>query len=309
MNADAQAFPVGAQVGVVGLGAMGSRVALRLHHHGVAVTGYNRTGHRAEALVTRGVPMAASLSDLAHHSDYVLTALPGPAEVLELVLESGGLLQHMRRGAMLVDLSTVDPDTARLIARRATAMGVRPVDATMTGSTHAAEQGTLGFLVGGEQAAVEGARPLLQLIGAHVYHCGPSGAGCAAKLALNLLLAGMTQALAEAFSLLGASGVSRELFLEALATSGLSSVLFSRVGQRALSEDLEPRFALAHLNKDLGLLARLGDQLGLDLRLAAALGEIVGGAAQEFAGADYASLITAELGRSRSHDTRLRMPL
>jgi 3-hydroxyisobutyrate dehydrogenase-like beta-hydroxyacid dehydrogenase len=306
VNASTQAFHSAAQVGVVGLGTMGSRIALRLHHQGVSVTGYNRTRRRGEALAARGVPIAASLSALAQQSDYILTALPGPAEVVQLLMEDG-LLQHVRPDSMLVDLSTVDPDTARLIAQHAKAKGVQSLDAAMTGSTHAADTGTLGFLVGGEQAAVEVAKPLLLLIGAHVYHCGPSGAGCTAKLALNLLLAGMAQSLAEAFSLLGASGVSRELFLEALTTSALSSAMFVRIGQRALSDDLEPRFALAHLNKDLGLLVRLGGQLGLDMRLAAALDGIVGRVTREFAGADYASLITAELARSCESKSRLRM--
>jgi 3-hydroxyisobutyrate dehydrogenase-like beta-hydroxyacid dehydrogenase len=164
------------------------------------------------------------------------------------------------------------------------------LDAPMSGSLYDAERGTLGLLVGGDTCVLERFRTVLENVG-RIYHFGPNGSGCSAKLALNLLLSAMTQSLAESLHLLEKMGLSRELFLSAIATSGLASPLFERVGARALAEDFRPRFSLRDLGKDLSLLQRLSQQAGVDLPLAHLLTQIVTRRAEELGDQDYSALI------------------
>jgi 3-hydroxyisobutyrate dehydrogenase-like beta-hydroxyacid dehydrogenase len=277
-------------VGFIGLGRMGSAIACRMQRLGFPVLAYNRTPGRQSQLEQLGGTIADSPAAVADRAGLILTVVTGPEDVEQVLLGPAGVCSSGRTGLVVADLSTIDPHSSRAIAERLRRLGIEMLDAPMSGSLHDAERGTLGLLVGGDACVLEQCRLVLENVG-RIYHFGPNGSGCSAKLALNLLLSAMTQSLAESFHLLEKLGLSRELFVSAVATSGLASPLFERAGARALAEDFQPRFSLRHLGKDLTLLQGLSRKAGVDLPLARLLTQIVTRRADELGDQDYSALI------------------
>lgn len=297
--------PTSQGVGFIGLGRMGSRVARRLCICGIPVVAFNRTPGRGAEIEHLGGTLVGSPAEVGNATRLIFTAVTGPVDVREVLLGPLGVRRSEGKDRIVVDLSTIDPTSSLEIAKELRRYGIEMLDAPMSGSVYDAERGTLGFLVGGQANVLDQVRPIMEHIGT-VYHFGPNGTGCIAKLSLNLLLASMVQSLGEAFALLGVFGVSRELILSAVATSGLSSPLFERVGTRVLAGDFEPRFILRDLWKDLSLLNRVSEEAGLDLRVARLLQRIVSGAQPQFLDMDYSALLAAEAERIRAIGTDAR---
>ncbi|MCE9671358.1 NAD(P)-dependent oxidoreductase [Myxococcus stipitatus] len=273
---------------------MGLPLGRLLCAQGVPVVAFNRTPARAELLSASGARIVSSPAEVARSVSLMLTVVTGPEDLREVLSGRAGVIGGARAGSIVVDLSTIDAVTSSELAEALRARGIEMLDAPMSGSVHDAEQGTLGLMVGGDAGVLVRARPVLSRIARHIHHFGPNGAGCTAKLALNGLVAAMAQSLAEALAFLERAGGSRALFLEALAASGLSSPLYSRVGQRALAQDFEARFALRLLHKDLGLLATSSRSLGVDLPLGDVVAKLVAARAAAHGERDYAFLVEAQ---------------
>ncbi|MCI0387807.1 MAG: NAD(P)-dependent oxidoreductase [Acidobacteria bacterium] len=275
---------------------MGSRIARRLCICGIPVVAFNRTQGRGKELENFGATFVDSPMEVGLAARIIFTAVTGPDDVREVLIGPLGVCRSQSKDLIVIDLSTIDPTSSFEIAQKLSKSGIKMLDAPMSGSVHDAERGTLGFLVGGKANVIDQVRPIMDQIGT-VYHFGPNGNGCIAKLSLNLLLASMVQSLGEAFALLDVFGISRELILSAVATSGLSSPLFERVGTRVLAGDFEPRFVLRDLQKDLSLLNKVSMEAGLDLRVAGLLRQIVSKAKPQFLDQDYSALMAAETER------------
>jgi 3-hydroxyisobutyrate dehydrogenase len=282
-------------IGILGLGRMGGAICRRLLQAGVEVVAYNRTASRAAPFIGEGFRLVSSPKDVAERAELCLVAVTGPEDVREVVLGPVGLTAADVEGCIILDLSTIDPRSSSAISQEAARRGFRMLDAPMSGSVHAVETGTLGLMVGGDVESLEYVRVRLQAFASTIDHFGPNGSGCSAKLALNLLLAAMVQALGEAFSLLQAEAVAPDRFLKAVASSGLASPAYARAGERALTGDLNARFRLTDLCKDVTLLTNHAEGLGLNLPLARTLRGRLTAADDQYGYGDYASLITAQL--------------
>src|SRR5262245_5646537 len=287
------------RVGFIGLGRMGSRIARRLCSRGIPVVGFNRTPHRDTEIENLGATFVGSPAEVGLSARIIFTAVTGPGDVREVLLGSHGVATSQCDQRIVIDLTTIDPASSREIAEELRKFRIEMLDSPMSGSVVDAERGTLGLLVGGQENVLDRVRTIMAHIG-NVYHIGPSGCGCIAKLSLNLILAAMVQSLGEAFVLSDSLGVSRESILSAVATSGLSSPLFERVGARVLAGDFEPRFILRDLKKDLSLLNMVSKKEGCDLRVAHLLRQIVSEVNPKFLDKDYSVLLAAEAERRRS---------
>jgi 3-hydroxyisobutyrate dehydrogenase len=275
---------------------MGRRLAESLLHQGLPVIVFNRTRGKDRALENAGATVVDSSREVGCKSNFLFTAVTGPNDVRDVLLGPSGVSKSGNRNLIVIDLSTIDPTSSRAIAKELKELRMDMLDSPMSGSVHDAETGSLGLLVGGRTTVLAKARPILERLG-KIYHFGPNGSGCAAKLALNLLLGAMVQSLGEAFAVLNSQAISPDLFLLAIGTSGLSSPLFERVGERILNRDFEPRYSLRHLQKDLSLLDDVSKQAGLDLRVAQLLKRIVTRMSPELLDADYSVLASAEVDR------------
>src|SRR5437899_1487455 len=211
------------RVGVIGLGAMGSRMASRLlaAHHDVVV--YNRTQERTRALERRGAEVAATPGRLAAGVDIAFSSVTNDAALEQVMFGPEGALAGTRSGAIVIEMSTVNPRTSRRLHEAARSTGVSVLDAPVSGSTVQAEQGQLVIFVGGDENVYENCQSILAVLGGKTFYLGPSGAGATMKLCVNTLLGLGVQALAEAIALGLKAGLPRERFLQVLGETAVVS--------------------------------------------------------------------------------------
>lgn len=261
------------RIGFLGLGMMGSRMARRLLTAGYQGTVYDRTPDRARPLLAAGATLAAAPRAAAEGSDVVLYSLADDAAVRDVVLGPDGVLAGARPGSLLVDLSTVLPETSRAVSTRAAAEGIGAIDAPVSGSTPQAEQGALVIFAGGDRTAYESVTPILDVLGRHV-HMGASGAGTTMKLVTNTLLGLGVEALAEAVALGRKAGLEMPRLIDALELTVVVSP-----GQKAKLENARrgqyaPAFALRMMLKDFGLTSRLAESCGVPMPATAAAQQV-----------------------------------
>ncbi|KPC97869.1 2-(hydroxymethyl)glutarate dehydrogenase [Geobacillus sp. BCO2] len=256
------------RVGFIGLGVMGSRMAKRLLEAGFNVTVYNRTTEKAVPLVNLGARQAATVAELAGEADIICTCLSMPDDVIEVYTGEGGVLSVARPGTICLDFTTVGPKTSRFVARRAGERGVAYLDAPVSGGPEGAEQGALTIMVGGAKEAWEQVRPLLGVLGKTVEYLGESGAGSAAKVINQYLVAVHSVAAAEAMVAGVAYGLHAGKLYRLLKESyGDSRMLRRHMEQFVLPRRFTPGGAVKYVHKDVRLANELMDEIGLGHRL------------------------------------------
>jgi len=240
---------VGRRVAVLGIGLMGLPMARRLCEAGCAVIAWNRTRAKAEALASLGAGIADTAADAVREADWVLLMLQDGATV-EDVLFHQGVAEALRQGSLVIDMSSIQPREAREHAARLQALGIRHVDAPVSGGTVGAEAGTLAIMAGGDAADVEEARPLFEVLG-RITHVGGHGAGQLAKLA-NQMIVGITiGAVAEALLLCERGGADMGKVREAISGGFADSRILQVHGQRMVERDFAKRAAMTVQLKDM----------------------------------------------------------
>jgi 3-hydroxyisobutyrate dehydrogenase-like beta-hydroxyacid dehydrogenase len=258
------------KLGFIGIGAMGSRVAGRLLKNGFQVTVFDRDGAKANALVESGAIIAPSIADLASSADVVLSMLTNGEAVHSVYSGPQGVLEHIRPGSMIVEMSTVSPETSRELSRLGSARAVSVMDAPVSGSTPAAEQGSLTLLCGGEQDSFHAAKAIFAAIGRQYFYLGPSGSGNTMKLVVNTLLGVGMQAIAEAIVLGEKAGLDRQRLLEVLSKTAVIAPAHLGKLTKALERDYRPEFAVGLMNKDFHLILETAASVRAPMPAAAA---------------------------------------
>ena len=241
------------RVGFIGLGIMGGRMAGVLSRAGFPLAVFDIDRSRAQALETAGASGVGSPRQVAERSDIVFSSLPVPATVKTAYLEAGGVLEGARRGMIAIDMSTVDPDTSRAICAKAAEKGVAYLDAPVSGGFREAENGTLVIIVGGDRAALEKSRKVLEVLGSTIHYAGPSGSGNIVKLVNNVMSMGNVLVAAEAFVLGVKAGMDGQTLFDILRTSAGRSFHFERRLPNILARNFAPGFTVDLARKDLGL--------------------------------------------------------
>ncbi|MBA3698455.1 MAG: NAD(P)-dependent oxidoreductase [Planctomycetes bacterium] len=254
-----------ARIGWIGTGLMGSRMAANLLRAGFAVTVWNRTREKVQPLLDHGASWAASPAELAAGSEVLMTSLTdGPA--VGDVLMRHGVAAALRRGSLMIDLSSIAPAFAREHARLLGGQGVAHLDAPVSGGTKGAAAASLAIMVGGAAGDVERAKPILSVLGRPT-HVGPSGAGQIAKLA-NQVIVGITLgAVAEALTLAARAGADPAAVRTALSGGFADSRILQEHGARMLAGDFTPGGTVKNQIKDLITAIALADESHLDLPL------------------------------------------
>ncbi len=249
-----------AEIGFVGVGNMGGPMAKNLVAAGHAVTAYDIMPAACEAARETGAAIAARIEDAARGREVVITMLPAGPEVDASYLGEGGILSIADEGALLIDCSTIDVATARRVAAAAGERGLDLLDAPVSGGVAGAAGGTLTFMVGGEAAAFERARAILEAMGKTVVHAGPAGNGQAAKVCNNMMLAIAMIGTCEAFALADRLGLDRQVLFDITSkSSGQSWALTSYcpvpgpVPNAPSNRDYAAGFTAAMMLKDLRL--------------------------------------------------------
>lgn len=277
------------RVAVIGLGAMGSRMARRLIDAGHAVTVWNRTPSRADPLAALGANIAASPAEAASQTEAAITMVANPAALQAVTEGPAGIATGISSSATLIEMSTVGPDA---ISRLASFLpdGVGLLDAPVLGSLAEAEAGALTIFVGGPTPLAERWRPLLEVLGTPL-HVGALGAGAAAKLVANSALFGILGILGEALALARGLGLTDEAAFDVLAATPLAAQA-QRRKTAIVSGQYPPRFPLSLARKDASLVVEAAAAAGLDLRHArAAYTWLAEAAAAGHSDQDYTALL------------------
>jgi 3-hydroxyisobutyrate dehydrogenase len=246
------------RVAFLGLGAIGAPMAGHLVSEPFTLAVWNRTAERAHAFAARpaGVRVAASPADAARGADLVITCVSTSRDVETLLVGDEGLLAGLAPGATLVDCTSGDPATSVRIAARLAERDVSFLDAPVSGGTSGAEKGTLTIMVGGDAAALERARPVLEAMGKKIVHCGAVGAGDAVKAVNQAFLAIQIWSAAEGLAALSKAGVKAEVALDVINnSSGRSNATMNLFPERVIGRGFPRTFRLALLEKDVGIAA------------------------------------------------------
>ncbi|HEX4782091.1 MAG TPA: 3-hydroxyisobutyrate dehydrogenase [Usitatibacter sp.] len=207
------------KIAFVGLGHMGNPMCRNLLKHGHKLKVYDVVSDLARKLEKEGCELASSAADCARGVDVVITMLPSSPHVRSVYLSEYGILKGAKAGTPLIDSSTIDPLTARDVAMEAKARGCPMIDAPVSGGVGGAEAGTLTFMVGGEAADYEAAKPVLQAMGKNIVHCGGIGNGQVAKICNNMMLAIEMIATSEGMTLAAKLGMDPKVFAAIVNTS------------------------------------------------------------------------------------------
>ena len=252
-------------VGFVGTGIMGAPMARNLAQAGFAVTAYNRTAAKAEALRGHGVAVAGSLAEAARGASVVITMLPDTPDVLAAVEGEGGVAESMAPGGVFIDMSTISPGETRALAERLAERGISMLDAPVSGGSWGAEQGTLTIMAGGEREAFERCLPVFEAMGKTITLTGPSGMGQTTKLVNQILVAGTCAAVAEALVFASAQGADLLRTIEAVSGGAAGSWQLANLGPRMARRDFAPGFMVKLQQKDLRLIMEAAQERSVPL--------------------------------------------
>jgi 3-hydroxyisobutyrate dehydrogenase-like beta-hydroxyacid dehydrogenase len=279
-------------IGFIGLGAMGQLMARRLLNSGFKLIAYDHTSSKTTALGADGAASAPSIRQLARKSDVIISCLPNDEAVLSVYQGPEGVLACANRGSIALEMSTISPDTSRILHRMGREHGIKVLDVAISGSTPAAEQGTLTLLGGGDAKVFEACQPIFSAVAKQYFLMGPSGSGTTMKLVVNALLGLNMQAIAEAVAFGEKAGLDRELLLQVLAKTAVISPAHQNKLLRAEHDDYSPQFPLRLMNKDFRLILEKAGEVGAPMPATAAALQINAARTAVNGDEDFSSVIS-----------------
>ncbi|WP_020671238.1 2-hydroxy-3-oxopropionate reductase [Amycolatopsis nigrescens] len=291
------------KIGFIGLGIMGGPMSAHLVAAGHDVSGYDVGADALARLVDQGGHGATGVADAVDGAEIVITMLPNHPQVEEVVLGDGGVLDTAKRGTLLIDMSTIRPETSVAVAQAAQDNGIRVLDAPVSGGEAGAKQAALSIMVGGEAADFAAAQPIFDVLGKTIVHVGPHGAGQVVKAANQLLVGGIYGLVGEAIVLMEASGVDAGIGLDVLAGGLAANRILDLKRESMVARQFQPGFRIDLHHKDMGIALAAARQADVALPLTGLVAQLVASArAMGHGSLDHSALlkVTEELsGRAQ----------
>jgi len=266
---------VAEKVGFIGLGIMGKPMAENLIGAGYDLALYNRTSEKADELAGDNATVAGSPREVAEQSDVVITMLPDSPQVEEVLAGPDGVLEGIREGALIVDMSTISPVVTEELAARVKEKGASMLDAPVSGGDVGAIEGTLSIMAGGSEEDFERARPLFEAMGKTITHVGESGAGQVVKAANQIVVALTIEAVSEALVLGSKAGVDPEKILDVLGGGLAGNKVMEAKREKMLGHSFDPGFRIELHHKDLGIALAAGREYGVTLPVTAVVDQML----------------------------------
>ena len=249
------------RVGFIGTGIMGRPMARNLLKAGYPITVHNRTESKARELLSQGAVWAATPSDVAANSDVVITCVTDTPNVKAVLLGQNGVIEKARPGLICVDMSTISPSATREMGDILQAKGITLIDAPISGGEIGAIEGKLSIMMGGLKEAVEEVRPIMEVMGRTVTHCGPLGAGQMTKLANQIMVIHTIMSIAEGLAFAEKAGLDLETTLKVTSAGAAGSHSLKALGPKIIAGDLKPAFMVDLQQKDLRLVLEYAELL------------------------------------------------
>jgi 2-hydroxy-3-oxopropionate reductase len=279
-------------IAFIGLGIMGSPMAVHLANAGHTVTGYDRSPDALEPLVAAGGRGAGSIAEAVADAEVISVMVPDSPDVQEVLTGVDGVFGNAKSGGLIIDFSSIRPDITTELAKQAAAHGFRYLDAPVSGGQAGAVNAALSIMVGGDAADFAAAEPIFGAVGKTVVHVGPSGSGQTVKAANQLIVAANIQALAEAVVFLEAYGVDIEAALRVLGGGLAGSKVLDQKQGNMLSRSFPPGFRIQLHNKDMGIVTAAAREAGVVIPLGSLVAQLVASAVAVGDGAlDHSALL------------------
>lgn len=283
------------RVAVIGLGIMGGGMAARLLSSGFPLSVFNRNKDKAAPLASAGATVASSPREAASGAEFIISMVADDVASRGVWLGENGALAGTARGAVLIECSTLTVGWIKELAAAGVQRGCELLDAPVTGTKPHAANGELSFLVGGSDAALAAARPVLSVLGREIIHLGPTGSGSLLKLINNFMCGVQAASLAEAESMIAAGGLDLKQSLAVLTQGAPGSGLVKRAAERAFANDFTPNFPLHLMAKDLGYAIDQASQFGQKLTTASsALAVFKDAIAKGYGDQDFSAVIKSQ---------------
>jgi 3-hydroxyisobutyrate dehydrogenase len=279
------------KLGFVGIGYLGRPITRRLLESGFRLTAYDRDRSKAEELIQFGGAVSQSVAEISSSCNVLLSCLPSDEAVLDIYRGPDGVFANAHRGSLVIDMSTVYPETSQELSRLGSEHGVEVLDVTISGSTPVAEKGLLTLFGGGNQECFDAAESIFRVTAYKYFYLGPSGSGATMKLVVNSLLGIGMQAIAEAVALGEKAGLDRNRLLDVLSQTAVVAPAHVGKLQRAMKSDYSPQFPIRLMNKDFGLILKLATAVGARMPAAGAALEVNEAQLAEGAEQDFSAVI------------------
>ena len=279
------------KVAFIGMGTMGAAMAANILNAGYALVVHNRTREKEGPLVRQGAERADSPAKAAKKADVIITCVSDTPDVEEVLLGDNGVIQGAKKGAVVVDMSTISPAATRDMAEALAQKGIRMVDAPVSGGSEGAEKGTLTVMLGGDPADVEEIRPLLSTMGKTITHVGPIGAGQVTKAINQIVIAATYLGVAEGMALGIKAGLDMEKVVAALSGGAAASWVLENRSANMIRNTYPLGFRARLHRKDLGIALETAKQLGVFLPVSALVEQIENGLISQGLGDEDVSVL------------------
>lgn len=252
-------------IAFIGTGVMGRSMAGHLMKAGYELTVYNRTKAKAQSLLDQGAHWADTPGEAAVNADVVITVVGYPADVEQVYLGEGGIVDRATSGAVLIDMTTSSPRLAERIAARSAERGLSALDAPVSGGDVGAREARLTIMVGGAAEAFDRVLPVLECMGRNIVHQGPAGAGQHTKMCNQIAIASNMLGVCEAVVYARKAGLDPRRVLNSIEAGAAGSWSLSNLAPRMLDEDWAPGFYVKHFIKDMGIALEAAEEMNLEL--------------------------------------------
>ena len=289
------------KVSFLGLGIMGSRMALNLAKNNIDLTVFNRTVGKTSQLEDAGAKVVSSVQEAVQDADIVITMLSTPQVASDLAYGEGGFLKHMKKNALWMDSTTVSPADTRSSYHQANQAGIRFLETPVAGTKQPAEQGELIFFVGGEKTDIESVSHLLEIMGKKTIHLGEPGKAASLKILVNLMLAQSMLAFSETVNLGTKLGLDQSMLMDVLLSTPVTAPFLQNVRPKLESKDTTPNFPLQWMHKDLHLVAEAAYESEASVPSASIAKEVFGMAKAQGLGEQDFSIIFHFLAGNQGH--------
>jgi 2-hydroxy-3-oxopropionate reductase len=283
------------KVGFIGLGMMGTPMSKNLLKAGFELTVWNRTQSKMKEIVELGAKPAGTAKEVAQKSEVVITMLAGPPDVEEVILGKDGVLQGLKPGSTVIDMSTISPEVSRRIAAEIAKAGSKMLDAPVGGSVGVAAAAALTIQVGGDRQAFESHRDIFAAMGKNIFYIGGNGMGCYMKLLGNAIMGVNMAVLGEGLCLGSKAGIPVQTMVEVLKTTGAASRVLETRGPNILKGDYKAQFMMKLIFKDMGLALDAAAQDSIPMPISGLVRQIYAQAIVDGRGEDdYSAVVATE---------------
>jgi len=241
------------KIGWIGTGVMGKSMCIHILKKGCALSVYNRTREKAGELCNQGAKWLAAPGDVAEASDVTFTMVGEPADVEQVIMGKGGVLERSRPGSVIVDMTTSEPSLARRIYEEAKDKSVSALDAPVSGGDVGAREGTLAIMVGGDEETFKRVLPIFELMGKNIAYMGGPGMGQHTKMSNQIVIAATMVGVVESLLYARRAGLDLDAVIDIIGKGAASSWSLNQLGRRIVQGDFAPGFYIRHFVKDMGI--------------------------------------------------------